>query len=137
MPPAENVHVGVGAIIERRDFGILLVQHGSTAHRYGKWGVPGGWLEFGEDAFDAARREVEEETGLIVKPFRPEGYTTATESGSEFHIVTLFVRCEYLGGKLENREPDKQLDVRWMPQEFLVELDLFAPLDAWWRSPRT
>lgn len=139
MPPAKNVHVGVGAIVERRDFGILLVQRGSTesiARGYGKWSIPGGWLEFGETAFDAARREVEEETGLIVHPFRPEGYTTATE-GSDLHIVTLFVRCEYLDGKIENREPDKQMDVQWMAQEFLVELDLFAPLDAWWRSPRT
>lgn len=140
MPPSEKVHVGVGAIVERRSYGILLVQRGSReshAHGYGKWGLPGGWLEFGEDAFDAARREVEEETGLFVRPFSPAGYTTRTEPDSDLHIVTLFVRCEYLDGEPENREPDKQLAVSWMPQEMLVELDLFAPLDAWWRQPRT
>lgn len=139
MPPAENVHVGVGAIVERRDHGILLVQRGSRdshAHGYGKWGLPGGWLEFGETAYDAARREVLEETGVYVRPFRPEQFTTRTEGTSDLHIVTLFVRCEYLGGEPENREPDKQLRVNWMDQHMLTELDLFAPLDAWWRMPR-
>lgn len=139
MPPAEKVHVGVGAIIERRAYGILLVQRGSReshADGYGKWAMPGGWLEFGETAYDTARREVLEETGIYVRPFAPEGYTTRTEGSSDLHIVTLFVRCEYLGGEPENCEPDKQLAVRWMAQELLTELDLFAPTDAWWRSPR-
>lgn len=138
MPPVQNVHVGVGAIIQRRNYGILLVQRGdkdSVAEGYGTWGAPGGWMEFGETAFDTARREVEEETGLVVKPFSPAGYTT-TSAGTELHVVTLFVNCEYLGGEPENREPDKQMRISWIPEELVIELDLFAPLDAWWRMPR-
>jgi len=138
MPPAEKVHVGVGAIVELHN-SLLLVQRGgkqSYAHGYGKWALPGGWMEFGETAFDTARREVEEETGLIVRPFKTDGFTTRSEVDSLFHIVTLFVHCEYISGELENREPDKQMRVDWIAKELLVELDLFAPLDAGYRQPR-
>jgi 8-oxo-dGTP diphosphatase len=139
MPPAENVHVGVAAVV-RRPGHLLLVQRGSRASYtdgYGTWGLPGGWLEWGESAFDAARREVEEETSLVVKPVRQDGYTTTqTAAHNGFHVVTLFVVCEYLGGEPVNVEPDKHLNVRWVPEPHMVELDLFAPLDAWWRRPR-
>lgn len=138
MPPDPRVHVGVAAIVERgRD--LVLVQRGSRASYadgYGTWSLPGGWLEWGETALDAARREVDEETGLEVKPVAQDGYEVAAASEGGLHIVTLFVVCEYLGGEPWNREPEKQLAVGWTPRESIVELDLFAPFDAWWRRPR-
>jgi 8-oxo-dGTP diphosphatase len=138
MPPAEKVHVGVAAAVECGS-DLLLVQRGSRASYadgYGTWGLPGGWLEWGETAFDAARREVEEEVGLFVRPVEEDGYHVHTAATSGLHVVTLFVRCEYSGGIPRNLEPDKQLAVRWVARETMVELDLFAPLDAWWRRPR-
>lgn len=137
MPPAENVHAGVAACVRRND-SLLLVQRGSRASYadgYGTWGMPGGWLEWGETAFDAARREVEEETGLIVRPVAHDNYHVHTAK-SGLHCVTLWVVCEYQGGEPENREPEKQIRVQWMPEMLLGELDLFTPLDAWWRRPR-
>jgi 8-oxo-dGTP diphosphatase len=55
--------VGAMAVVERRDGALLLVQH---SYR-NRWGVPGGLLERGEDAADAAVREVAEETGLTIE----------------------------------------------------------------------
>lgn len=54
--------VGAMCCIERDDGALLLVRL-SYRHR---WGVPGGLLKRGEDAADAARREVLEEVGLDV-----------------------------------------------------------------------
>ncbi|MGA7272022.1 MAG: NUDIX hydrolase [Acidimicrobiia bacterium] len=55
--------VGVAVVEQGR---ILLVQRGHDPGR-GLWAVPGGKVEYGEPLVAAARREVEEETGLQVE----------------------------------------------------------------------
>src|SRR5438045_883109 len=60
---APSYTVGAMVFIERNDGMMLLV---SQTYRKG-WGVPGGLLNRGEDAHDAAVREVKEEVGLDVE----------------------------------------------------------------------
>lgn len=55
--------VGAICVIEREDGDLLLVRHSYRR----RWGLPGGLLEVGEDAADAARREAREEVGLAVE----------------------------------------------------------------------
>jgi len=43
---------------------VLLVQRGKGAYA-GSWSLPGGAIELGETAIEAARRELSEETGLL------------------------------------------------------------------------
>lgn len=108
MPPVENVHVGVAAVVRRMpERELLLVQRGSKApyaDGYGTWGLPGGWLEFGEEPFDAAEREVLEETGVNVEAWQQDGYDAGVSASGRMHIVTLFVTCGWVGGEPVNRE---------------------------------
>lgn len=46
-----------------RDDEVLLIRRG-TPPRLGEWSLPGGRIEPGEGALDAARRELMEETGI-------------------------------------------------------------------------
>lgn len=59
---APTFTVGAMCFIERDDGALLLVRQTYRQH----WGVPGGLLDRGEEAGDAARREVAEEVGLVV-----------------------------------------------------------------------
>lgn len=63
---ADNYFASVGAIVIR-DGKVLLVRHtyGAAA---GKLLNPGGFLNTGEMPFDAVKREVLEETGVVVEP---------------------------------------------------------------------
>ncbi|MBN1992938.1 MAG: NUDIX hydrolase [Anaerolineae bacterium] len=62
---APRQHVGaVGAVFNRAGQ-VLLVEH---VFRPGyNWGLPGGWVERGENPADAVRRELKEELGLKVE----------------------------------------------------------------------
>jgi 8-oxo-dGTP diphosphatase len=56
--------VGVAAVVLNEQGEVLLVRH--TYRPKLPWGLPGGWLERGENARQAVEREVLEETGLHV-----------------------------------------------------------------------
>ena len=56
--------VGIGVCVLRPG-AVLLVRRGNPPNK-GSWALPGGGQELGETAQACARRELEEETGLIV-----------------------------------------------------------------------
>lgn len=56
----------VGAIVEKN--GKILLVREASGYDKGKWNQPAGWLEIGENPIEAAKREVEEETGLEFEP---------------------------------------------------------------------
>ena len=53
-----------------RDDEVLLTQMSARTRIEGRWTLPGGGIDHGEDPRDALRREVHEETGLWVVPGR-------------------------------------------------------------------
>ena len=61
----------------------------------GVWGLPGGLLELGESAEEAARREVTEETGVLIgklqllEVFSGKQYYRKLANGDEFYPITI------------------------------------------------
>ena len=61
-----NPVVGV-AVVLRDDSGRILLGRRSAGGNVGEWCIPCGYVEWGEDIRDAARREFQEETGIDVE----------------------------------------------------------------------
>jgi 8-oxo-dGTP diphosphatase len=89
-----------------RDGAVLLVHR----PQYDDWTLPKGKLEPGESWEDAARREVEEETGLDCEPGGEVGRTFYDDSRGRSKEVRYF-RMEPEG----DPEPRNEVDeVRWV-----------------------
>lgn len=58
--------IGVGAVVLRGDR-VLLIRRAKPP-RQGEWSLPGGLQKLGETVYEAAAREVLEETGVVARP---------------------------------------------------------------------
>ena len=65
----KEYRIGAGAIIVQEER-ILLVRHSATVHGHTVLVGPGGHVENDESIIQAAVREVKEETGLDVNPYK-------------------------------------------------------------------
>lgn len=86
--------VGVGAIV-LHEGRVLLVKRGH-APGLGLWSVPGGLVDLGESTVEAARREVEEETGLKVRIAGLVGVLDRVTRDAEGRVRYHWVLIDYL-----------------------------------------
>jgi 8-oxo-dGTP diphosphatase len=68
------------------------------------WNLPGGGMEFGETVEDAVKREVFEETGLLVEVEQLVG----VYSKPQRQEVVLTFRCRQVGGVLTETEESRE-----------------------------
>ena len=94
--------MGVGGVVVI-DGRVVLIRRGKEPLR-GRWVIPGGTVELGETLQDALVREMQEETGLLVRPrevvlvfdrIQREGPSV------EYHYVIIDYACEYVSGELK------------------------------------
>ena len=110
----EKPLVGVGVLIQDGDR-YLLIKRASEPDA-GLWSVPGGMVELGERAAEAAKREVMEETGLDVEIVEVLGVVDKIVEGDgdrvKFHFVIVDYLAHPVGGSLE--ASSDALDARWV-----------------------
>ncbi len=108
----ENVRVGVGVcVISNGKFliGKRLGKHGENTYSF-----PGGHMEYGEDWFETAKREVKEETNLDIKEMKLLGITNDVFKETGKHYVTIFVIARYENDTIINCEPEKCCGWDWV-----------------------
>lgn len=82
---------------------VLLIRRGHEPMK-GQWSIPGGALEVGETLLEGVRREVLEETGLVVEPVALievlDRIARDGEGRVQFHYVLVDYLCRVTGGEL-------------------------------------
>ncbi|HEX4654196.1 MAG TPA: NUDIX domain-containing protein [Mycobacteriales bacterium] len=106
-----------GAVVRDATGRLLLIRRGRPPAA-GLWSLPGGRIEPGETAAEAAAREVREETGLEVE-IGPVVITAVIWDGG-YRVQDFAARV--VGGEL--RAGDDAVDVRWVDESDLATLPL-------------
>lgn len=87
---------------------IVLIQRSDS----GKWGLPGGMIDWGEDIPQAANRELAEETGLqITKINRLRGVYSDPKRDPRIHSISVLLEVE-ASGQLEAKDKLEVLQVK-------------------------
>ncbi len=93
--------VGVGIVVLKGP-DVLLIRRGQ-APRIGQWSLPGGMQEVGETVFEAARRELMEETGVemeepvlidVIDAIRHDG-----DGRVEYHYTLIDLAARWRAGR--------------------------------------
>jgi len=117
-------------------FGIMLLRDGkvllgrrhvdpekadSLLHGAGSWTMPGGKFEFGESFEDGAKRELMEETGIVLEKVKV--ICVNNNKVDDAHFVTVGFFSEFFDGEAQVMEPDEITEWRWFDLD-----DLPSPL---------
>lgn len=93
---------------------IVLVQRRDN----GRWSLPGGLVEWGEDIPTSARRELEEETGLnLIKVNRLVGVYSDPKRDPRFHSICVVLEA-IVEGEMQVQDKLEIMDIRaFLPPE--------------------
>jgi ADP-ribose pyrophosphatase YjhB (NUDIX family) len=118
--------VGIGVAV-LRDAAVLMVRRG-RAPAEGSWSLPGGAQKLGETVEQAARRELAEETGLLVEALFLAGCVDSIHGDPDgrirYHYTILDFCARYAGGQA--RPGGDAAEVAWVDMNRLDELNIWS-----------
>ena len=115
-----------GVIIDRER--IVLIHRKKEGREY--WVFPGGGVEKGESLSGALKREVEEETGLLVKPVKLLYKYFRKDTGNfEFFYLCKVIKNNPLifTGPEKARNKDQLYAPEWVPLTNIPETNILPP----------
>jgi len=99
-----------GGVVRDASGRLLMIRRARPPDE-GCWSLPGGRVEPGESAAEAAVREIREETGLVVDTAMLLGRTQIAGPDGSTYLVDDF-RCRLVGGEL--RPGGDATEARWV-----------------------
>ena len=123
-PKAHTIVPAVTAIVINNSNELLMIERSDN----GYWAVPGGAQDIGESVIDAVKREVAEETGIVVEVVHLTGiysdprHVIAYDNGEVRQEFSLCFRAKPVGGSL--RMSAEATKVQWVSPEQLDSLKI-------------
>ncbi len=121
---ATHPQAGVGAVVFH-DNKVLLVKR-LAPPRQGEWAIPGGKINPGETLQKAAEREIQEETGIIIRARDAIYSFDLIEKDSNgvlrYHYVIVDLAADYVRGALKAASDASAAG--WFSQTELATLNL-------------
>ena len=125
---------GTVTIIHDEAGRILVGRRGAGHFQAGRWCLPGGYIELGEDYMSAAIREVREETGLTIEPSGVYSVVSNRfDNGRETLVVVLLA---FVSGNSSQNPGDDLDQLAWLGSgdllpPFAFQADLMAIRRFW------
>jgi 8-oxo-dGTP pyrophosphatase MutT (NUDIX family) len=123
-----ELRVGAGGIVfDPTETRVLLTRREDN----GRWCLPGGAMDPGESAMEAAVRELREETGLDTRVVRLIGvysdphHIMEYADGNRVHVLALQFEMEIVGGELGLS--DETLDAGFFTRDEMRGMDIMEP----------
>ncbi|BEL07994.1 NUDIX domain-containing protein [Actinoplanes sichuanensis] len=117
---------GASAVVTDDDGRVLLARRSDN----GRWSVPAGVVDPGEQPADTAVREVFEETGVRAEIVRLAGvasHPVVYPNGDRCEYLNVWFRCRAVGGEIGTTD-DESLEVGWFAPDALPALDEWSLL---------
>ena len=114
----------VGVVVLSDEGKILMIRRDKPPAK-DTWSVPGGSIELGERLFEAAIREVREETGVLIEPepiFQTVDAIYRDRDGRiQYHYLIVYVLARYVGGTV--RAASDASDAGWFSLDEIGRLN--------------
>jgi len=143
--PTNKPQVGVSVMVLNQanpgERPLILLGKRKGSHGNGEWAFPGGHLELGESIEDCARREVMEETGMMVKNVKFLRVMNLLDYAPK-HYVDIGMTAEWVdrpGNEPKLLEPEKCEGWHWFSSDIIPAprfCTVSPSIDAW-RTGRT
>lgn len=123
-PDPNSLVVAASAVVPDKHGRILMHRRRDN----GLWALPGGGMEYGESIGGCVVREVEEETGYIVRPldiigvYSDPNHVFAYDDGEVRQEFSVCIACEVVAGHLS--VSDESIEVEWLAPNELDSIDV-------------
>lgn len=123
--PGQIVVLVATAIIEKNGKYLVLKRSKNNLTNVGRWQFPEGKVKFGENVFKALKREVEEETNLVVTNAKLFGIHSCIlkEGYGVFRMYRTIFSCKVLGKLKLSEDHD---DYKWVDKKEVEKMSFIS-----------